>query len=291
MKVTGFTFIKDAVKYDYPIVESILSILTICDEFIVAVGKSNDETLALIQSIPSNKIRIIETVWDETMREGGVVLAQETNKAYEAISNDTDWAFYIQGDEIIHEQYLPEIVAKMKMYKDDKGVDGLLFDYLHFYGSYDFVATSSIFYLREVRIIRKRDTFFSYLDAQGFRKKPNDKLCVVPLHATVYHYGWVKTPASMQIKQLNFNKYWHQDDWIETHIAQASEYDFSKLSSLKQFGASHPQVMQERIKKMNWTFDFDISKSEITLKDYFKKLMWKYFKWDINYKNYKIIRE
>jgi hypothetical protein len=96
MKVSGFTFIRNALKYDYPIVEAILSILPICDEFIVAVGNSDDDTLALIQMIDSKKIKIIQTVWDDSLRANGEVLAIETNKAFKAISPDSDWAFYIQ---------------------------------------------------------------------------------------------------------------------------------------------------------------------------------------------------
>ena len=79
MKVTGFTFIRNAIKYDYPVVEAITSILPICDDFVVAVGNSDDGTLALIQSIHPTKIRIVETIWDDTKREGGKVLALETD--------------------------------------------------------------------------------------------------------------------------------------------------------------------------------------------------------------------
>ena len=102
MKVSGFTFIRNGIKYDYPIVEAIKSILPICDEFIVAVGNSEDDTLKLIQNISNEKIKIIETVWDDSQRENGTVLALETDKAFKNISKDTDWCFYIQGDEVIH---------------------------------------------------------------------------------------------------------------------------------------------------------------------------------------------
>src|SRR5687768_16681264 len=105
MKVSGFTFVRNAIKYDYPIVEAIRSILPLCNEIVVAVGKSEDDTLHLIQSIGSDKIKIIQTVWDDSLREGGRVLALETDKAFKAISPDSDWAFYIQGDEVLHEKY------------------------------------------------------------------------------------------------------------------------------------------------------------------------------------------
>ena len=105
MKVVGFSFIRNAIKFDYPIVEAIKSILPICDEFIIAVGKSEDNTKELILSINSEKIKIIDTIWDENLRQGGRVLADETDKAFNQISG-ADWAFYIQGDEVIHEKYL-----------------------------------------------------------------------------------------------------------------------------------------------------------------------------------------
>ena len=70
MKVSGFTFVRNAVKYDYPVVESIRSILPAVDEFIVNVGRCDDGTLELIRSIRDPKIKIVESVWDETLREG-----------------------------------------------------------------------------------------------------------------------------------------------------------------------------------------------------------------------------
>lgn len=291
MKVSGFTFIRNAITYDYPIIEAIKSILPLCDEFIVALGQSQDDTLALIQQINSPKIRIVETVWNDALREGGAVLAEETNKALAAISKDTDWAIYIQGDEILHEQYLEEVKISMQKHLHDKSVDGLLFDYLHFYGSYDYIATASFFYNKEIRVIRNQSNIYSYKDAQGFRKGLNEKLNVLQINAVMHHYGWVKQPASMQAKQLNFNKYWHDDAWIETHIADATEYDFSNLTSLQKFQGTHPAVMLKRIKSMNWIFEFDISKATFSFKDRFKKFMLTYFNWNLNYQNYKLIRK
>jgi hypothetical protein len=291
MKVTGFSFIKDAVKYDYPIVEAIRSILPICTHFVIAVGKSSDETLALIRKIAPEKITIIETVWDETMREGGRVLAIETDKAYQAIEDDSDWCFYIQGDEVVHERYLPLIEEQMIKFKDRADVDGLLFHYLHFYGSYDYVAAASNFYKREIRIIRKRPSFFSYRDAQGFRKNENEKLNVIPIEAFIYHYGWVKQPKAMQAKQENFNKYWHDDAWVEQHIAKAEEFDYSTIKSLKKFQGTHPKIMSERIIGINWNFDVELSYTNYSFKDRCKHLLNACFGIDLNYKNYKVLNK
>ncbi len=161
MFIAGFSIVRNAIKYDYPIVEAITSILPLCDEFVIAVGKSDDATLDLIRGIADPKIRIVETVWDDSLREGGRVLADETNKAYDAISEKTDWCFYIQGDEVIHEKFHPAIKAGMQQWKDDRNVEGLLFNYTHFYGSYDYVGDSRKWYRKEIRIVRKNKTIRS----------------------------------------------------------------------------------------------------------------------------------
>lgn len=288
MKVAGFTFIRNALLYDYPVQEAILSILPLCDEFVVAVGQSDDATIDLIRGINSHKIRIIETVWDDSLREGGKVLALETDKAFKAISDDVDWAFYIQGDEVIHEKYLPTIAKAMEEWKDDKNVDGLLFDYLHFYGSYDYLGLSPKWYLHEIRIVRKRQNIYSYRDAQGFRKNDNEKLLVKKINAYVYHYGWVKPPAKQQLKQQTFNKLWHDDAWVDKHVAKGDTFDYAGIDALRRFEGTHPEVMKNRIQEKNWQFDLDLSRNSLSLKHRLKLFLKKYLGIDFSYKNYRL---
>jgi len=168
MKVTGFSFIKNAVQFQYPIVEAIQSILPLCDEMIVVVGDSNDGTRELVTAIQQKKIHIIDSIWDNSLKDGRV-LAVETDKAFKKISADTDWCFYIQGDEVVHEDGYAEIISAMAKWKDTKEVDGLLFKYRHFYGSYDYTGVSSRWYKNEIRVIKNDKNIFSYRDAKGFR--------------------------------------------------------------------------------------------------------------------------
>jgi hypothetical protein len=290
MFVSGFTIIRNAIKYDYPIVEAINSILPLCDEFVVAVGDSSDDTLQLVKSINSPKIKIIETVWDDSVREGGRTFALETDKAFRAISPDCDWAFYIQADEAVHEKYYPAIREAMEKYKDDRQVDGLLFHYKHFYGSYDYVGESWRWYRREIRILRNNWITFSYRDAQGFRKWPNDKLRVKLIDAYIYHYGWVKDPRAMQHKQQDWNKFYHTDQWIENNVAKAEEFDYSNVDSLELFAETHPKALLDRIARKNWKFNYDISKKRYSLKEKFKRVVYALTGYRVGeYKNYRIV--
>lgn len=289
MFVSGFTIVRNAVTLDYNITEAIKSILPICDEVVIAVGNSDDETMKLIQSIASDKIRIIETVWDDTLREGGKVLADETNKALDAVSDKADWCFYIQADECLHEKYLPAIKAAMVQYKDDKRVEGLLFNYLHFYGSYDYVGDYKRWYRREIRVVRNNKHIRSYKDAQGFRYD-NRKLNVKLIDAYMYHYGWVRHPEAQRQKGILVSRFWHDDEWIKENINTNVEFDYSGVDSLAKFNGTHPKVMQERIDRINWTFEHDISKKNLKFK--YRILYWieKKLGWRIGeYKNYKII--
>lgn len=288
MKVSGFTIVRNAVKFDYPVVESIRSILPICDEVIVAVGNSDDGTLDLIRAIDSPKIKIFESVWDDSQRKGGHVLAVETDKAFAKISAESDWAFYLQADEVVHEKYLPAIKEAMQLWKDNKQVEGLLFNYTHFYGSYEYVGDSRKWYRKEIRIIRNDKSISSWLDAISFRKD-GKKLNVKPVDAFVYHYGWVKPPLAQQEKQKSFHKMWHDDAWIEKHITQVKEYDYTGIDSLEKFTGTHPAVMHERINKQNWKFDYDPSMKKLSFKDNFLLFIEKLSGWRIGeYRNYKI---
>ncbi|GHS86747.1 hypothetical protein FACS1894201_07750 [Bacteroidia bacterium] len=270
MKISGFTFVRNAVKYDYPVIEAINSILPLCDELIVCLGASDDGTAALLESITSHKLKIIHSVWDDSLRKGGRVLAEETNKAFDAIASDSDWAVYIQADEVIHEKYISIIRQGMEQYLNDKTVDCLVLNYLHFYGNYHYVGDSRNWYRREIRIIRNDHTIRSYRDAQGFRRK-NEKLNGKLLDAYVYHYGWVRNPHFLTAKQVGFEKLYKPDDTKLT-VKQDELYDYRKVASLKLFTGDHPAVMQKRINAMDWNFEFDTRKKRLPLKE--KVLLW-----------------
>ncbi|WP_026897265.1 glycosyltransferase family protein [Daejeonella oryzae] len=291
MKVTGFSFICNAVKNDYPIVEAITSVLPICDEFIVAVGDSEDETLSLIENINSPKIKIIHTVWDHSIREGGRTFAIETDKAYAAISKDTDWAIYIQGDECIHEKYLPVIQKAMEENLNIPQVEGLLLKYLHFYGSYDYTASSRRWYRNEIRVLKFSHGVQSYRDAQGFRKN-GQKIKVKPIDAYVYHYGWVKPPAGLGNKVRNFNKFYHDESWIQERLPDTYEFDYGNADRLVKFTETHPQVMQKRIEAGNWQFSNDPTalKNKMTLRRRLLQKLEDLTGWRLGeYKNYKLL--
>jgi hypothetical protein len=290
MKISGFTIIRNAVINDYPIVEAITSILPVVDEMVVLVGNSTDSTKELVQSITSDKIKIFDSVWDDTLRKGGQVLAVETDKAFKLIDPASTWAFYIQADEAVHEKYLPAIVEACQKYKDDFRVEGLLFKYLHFYGTYSYVGDSRKWYNHEIRIIRNDKSIGSYKDAQGFRKGKT-KLKVKLLDAYIYHYGWVKSPIQMKRKMKEVSKYWNEEtsDWKEWMNSE-DFFNFEDFDSLGKFTGSHPMVLQKRIKEHTLDLNFDLSKKRFSFKD--KLLYWFEKQTGVrlfDFKNYKII--
>lgn len=272
MLVAGYTIIRNAIKYDYPVVEAITSILNMCDAFYVGVGKSDDETRKLIESINSDKIIIIDTVWDDSLREGGKVLADETNKIFDAIPQKFDWCFYIQSDECVHENDLPVIKKAMQDYLTDLRIDGLLLEYKHFYGHYNYIGVGRRWYKHEIRITRNNKLIRSYKDAQGFRMIDNRKLNVKKVNAFIHHYGWVKAPKAQQAKQENFHKMWHDDEWLKKNIAEVEEFDYSNIDLLEKYNGTHPKVFQARIDNANWAFNYDKTKVKTNLK--YQLLLW-----------------
>ena len=292
MKVCAFTFVKNAIKYDYPVVESIRSILPIADEYIICAGDSEDDTEKLIGSIGSGKIKIIHSVWDKNLREEGRVLAVETDKAIDAAPDDADWLFYLQADEVVHEKYLPVIKEAMEKYKDDKRIEGLLFRYMHFYGSYTYVGDGRKWYSKEIRVIRNNKQIRSYRDAQGFRINGR-KLRVKQVDAYIYHYGWVKNPALMQKKWRDFGQFWNKEEshreWTKKVDESGKEFDYSKIDSLTKFEGTHPAVMSERIKNEDWNFEYNLKNKNF--KNFKHRMLYfiqQSFGWrPFEYRNYK----
>jgi glycosyltransferase involved in cell wall biosynthesis len=292
MKVSGFTFVKNAVKYGYPVVESIRSVLPMVDEMIVCLGDSEDGTNELIASIGSEKIKLVHSVWDSGLREGGKVLAVETNKAMDATSAESDWLFYIQADEVVHEQYHITILKAMEKYKDDQRVEGLLFHYHHFYGSYNLIGDGRKWYSKEVRVIRNNKKIRSYRDAQGFRFEDNRKLNVKLIDAYIYHYGWVRNPITMLQKFKDFGQHWvpknEHEKWAKELTAKKSEYDYADIDSVTPFKGSHPEVMKELVRSEDWKVEMDItSKKFKNTKHRLLYFLWRKFGWrPFEYRNF-----
>lgn len=273
MRVSGFSFVRNGVRFDYPFIESISSLLPLVDELVIAVGDSDDDTLQRIEALASPKIKIIPTVWDPTLRSHGSILAQQTNIALAEVTGD--WAIYLQADEVLHEKDYETIRTAMEHHLDDERVEGFLFSFLHFYGSYSYVGASRRWYRREIRIVRNRIGVQSWGDAQGFRIG-NRKLNVMFIDATVYHYGWVRPPSAQMLKQRSFHKLWHDDEWIEHRLGTAHEFDYSGGGKLERFTSTHPAVMQGRVASQNWQFEYDPSRLQQPvlerLSDWFERL-------------------
>ena len=266
MFVSGFTIVRNARRFDYPVIESIRSMLPLCDEVVVAVGKSDDDTLQMVQSIADPRIRIVETTWDDALREGGQVLAIETDKALAATNPEATWCLYLQADEVLHEADYPNIRAAMQRRATDQTCEGLLFKYRHFYGTYQYIGDSRQWYRNEIRIIRRQNQTTSYRDAQGFRRV-GQKLRVRSIEAYIHHYGWVRHPEKQQQRVFHFQQYWHPEDWIKANFADSGAWNYAQVDSLIKYTGTHPETMQERIVSLSWDFEFATQNRQLPFKE------------------------
>ncbi|OQX98173.1 MAG: hypothetical protein B6I24_06090 [Bacteroidetes bacterium 4572_128] len=263
MKISGFTMVKNADKLYYPIKESILSILPLVDEFIVALGKGdeNDKTYKIIKSIKSEKIKIINTVWDVKKFPNGMENARQTDIAKSYCKGD--WLFYLQADEVVNEKHLSIIKDNCLKFLNDKNVEGFLFKYLHFWGDFEHYQISHGWYKNEVRIIRNDKDIHSWGDAQSFLRIPNFdglnyyrknstfKLKVKKIDAYIYHYGWVRPPSLMRKKKKSMDTMYHGEKTSQ-EINTENSFDYGIISHLKVFKGEHPSVMKKWIKKFHW---------------------------------------
>ena len=292
MKISGFTFLRNGVQYDYPFQESILSLLPLVDELIVVVGKGSDSSLQAIQGLANkhSKIQIHETTWDESLRKDGLILSQQTNLAMEKCTGD--WGIYLQADEVLHEEDYEKIRAALAEADRHPKVEGLLFDYLHFYGDFFIVNWNPSAYRHEVRAVRLKRGVVSWKDAQGFRIVKNGdfaKLNVLSSQAKIYHYGWVRPQEVMQQKTKAMDQLYHADGG-----GTGNNYLYKRIYGLERFSGTHPAVMDERIATKRWKIDLLASPLVFTWKDIRKVIVrWieKVTGWlPFEYRNYKRIK-
>jgi hypothetical protein len=291
MKVSGFTFVKDAVKFDFPVVESLRSMLPLCDELIVNVGVSEDNTLELVKSIGDDKIQIIETKWDEQFRARSRILAQQTNTPLYKCTGD--WCLYLQADEVLHEEDYDRILGAMKDNLEDERVEGLLFDWRHFFGSYKTYVDSYHWYRREIRIVRNHLGITSWRDAQGFRVD-GKKLNVKETGAHVYHYGWVRDPYKMGNKKKYHDAIHHGDKNIDFKEDRFYYEEHIDPYLIAEFKDTHPAIMKDRIDSWKFAFEPEKFNYKASSKEIRKRITDKIDKitgYKIGeYKNYKLIK-
>ena len=242
MKISGFTFLRNAVELGFPFVESIQSLLPLVDEYVIAVGESRDDTLQRIKSISSTKIKVIETEWNEKMSDRGFVYAQQKMIAQYLCTGD--WTFYLEGDEVLHEDDIAAIRSSLEKHHHNANVEALVFDYLHFYGSPDWIAISPEWYRRECRIIRNTIRTFApdgqyWLVMQKNRKGRHPRAALA--NARIFHYGHTRKIDFLQRKVNQVSKYWGGEP-------PQMRYD-KDPKSLKQFTGTHPRVLGDWLTK------------------------------------------
>ncbi|GJL56321.1 MAG: hypothetical protein NPIRA02_34530 [Nitrospirales bacterium] len=268
MKVSGFTFIRNAIQYDFPIIEAIQSVLPVVDEFIVNVGNSDDDTLGLIRSLDDVRIKIVESVWDDTLKHDGKILGQQQDIALSHCSGD--WAFLVQGDEVIHEDDLPAIQEAMTTYMSHEHILGLVFRVIHFKG--DYWSVDPWMYRKATRIIRTNRNLYSSADGCDFRTDQSSRMIKScssgqMIAARVFHYGWVKDHETFRAKKRVMESWWHGNTRTPEELDREAvlQAQFPNYSILKDFHGNHPCVMHPRLARaqklrprhnrwLNWKF-------------------------------------
>ena len=285
MKVSAFTFIKNGQILGYPFLQSIQSILPIVDEFVINVGKSEDNTLELIKSLSNPKIRIIESIWNDSMQDRGYVYGQQ--KMIAQFNCTGDWAFYIEGDEVYHERELDKIKKSMEMHLNDSNVEALVFNFCHFYGNANSMLNSPGWYRSEARIIKNSvrsyapdGLFWLVLDGNKKGRYPRAKHTGV----TCYHYGWVRSEDQMSLKSSKVQKYWG---------GEPVKIDYTQMDQtiIQEFQGSHPEIMKDWISKDAGLYKVD-SAYKPTRKQIKHQLMIKlenFFGLELSKKHYKLV--
>lgn len=263
MKISGFTIIRNALQFDFPIVECVKSTLDLVDEFIILSGDSTDQTDELLKTIDSPKVRIVKNAWDlNKYPKRCMIYAYQTDLALRECTGD--WCLYIQSDEVLHHDAVPVIRRAMEQELDNEQVEGFVLQYTHIYGNYKhYIDALHFAYPREIRVVRgHRDDIHSWRDAQSFRVIPGfdyvdyfqregtRKLRCKVLPAQMFHYGWSRDPRCMVGKIIEHITLIDAAEGAK--LAPQDYHQYGNLSYMPLFKGTHPKAMQERVDKCPW---------------------------------------
>ncbi|MCC7440285.1 MAG: glycosyltransferase [Bdellovibrionales bacterium] len=265
-RVSGFTLVRNGVQFDYPFEESLRSLLPLVDELVINVDPGDDTTLDRIRSFATEagnspdgapRVKWFESKWplhDPEKKKGGRILAEQTNLALDRCTGE--WCIYLQADEVFHERDRALIREALRESHGRPAIEGLLFEYVHLYGSFDVVQNSRSAYRREVRCIRRSSGARSVGDAQSFRKADGTKLRVAACGARVFHYGWVRTPEAMKSKTTFMDTLYHGDyENGATEPHTGDNYRYKRFWGLEPYAGDHPAIMADRIRSRGWKWD------------------------------------
>lgn len=300
-KISGFSLVRNGIAFDYPFLESWRSLLPLVDELVLNIGVSDDESLKVAQEFAraegQGKVKIFESVWplnDPVKKRSGLILSEQTNLALDRCTHD--WCFYLQADEVLHEADQSLFQNAFTVAQKDLKAEAIVFQYRHFYGSFDVIQETRSAYRREMRAIKKSSGARSIGDAQSFLKPAGVKLNALLSEASIYHYGWVRTPEAMKTKTEFMDKLYHGDS--ESNAAEphsGDNYRYKRFWGLKTYSGTHPLVMQKRIQEKGWKWDLNQSDFVFKAAD-LKKILLDF--WEkltghrpFEFKNYRICRK
>lgn len=246
--LSGFTILRSVPGYEYPIGESLRSLLPLVDEVVVVTQRGDAAALNAIRALNDAKLVVVETDWCDTPPVRGLTLAGQTNIALGRCRNR--WALYLQADEVLHEGDYDGLRAALARYDGAAEVDALSFRFLHFEGTYDYV--NPLRYRRQCRLVRNDGRLESVRDAAGFGRRDGRPLRTRRSGARIFHYGWVGSPAALKAKSLALARLYHDDAYVARRWVPVPPEAIGDVDLAFRWTGQHPAVMRERIARRHW---------------------------------------
>lgn len=246
---------------DYPLEEAVYTALQICDEAVIVMGQSQDDTEQRVWSI------------FEGYEPGRVVMCkqyfvydrgwQQRWWNFAVAQTDAEWLLWLDADEAIHEGKVGKIHDLME--KPDCGL--IRFPFLHFYATKDYAIRMPL--VHNTRMGRR---------SIGYRmvnwctdQTPNNAACQVvfgldgieanahswegeyieDVDAPIYHYGWCRDATALAISQVKHRAWYADGGGLERGtIPMVRPHPFDvkgKLSNgrLARWEGSHPAIMDK----------------------------------------------
>lgn len=245
---------------DYPLDAALSSALSVCDEAVIVVGPSQDDTARWVSELADTHRGRVTVAGMEFVYDRGW---QERWWNYASAQTDADWLMFHDADELVHEQDAPAIRRAMA----DPDNVLIRFDFIHFYGT---ARYQKAIYppWRNARIGRR---------SHGYRmvnwctdETPTYPACqmvmgdggieahsqyqgpgIVDAPGPIYHYGACRDARAMTISTLKHVAWYKDGDGLEDgRVPDAGPTDYKMAEKIRggviePFVGTHPAAIDD----------------------------------------------